>query len=293
MRTFNESKDEWVKGLKVAAFIFLIISLAYLIVQMFWDEASNITFVGLASGYFASYLVYVLTIWLPGEIKSTEAVKIASEELRYIHNRGALTLLLAYKNTCTMEEWEHVKGKASDEACYDEQFYTVMRKFDVTAEADSLIARKEDAQTIRWFENLDYIFNDINESLKNIITRYNQILPSSYMEVIYGLQGSALFCLFTGEHKNMIFIATGKDGYKYFDDFPAKLLYESGKYETTIFGETDKGDNADMLRGFISGLNALKTELSKQLGTDFIPNDFAIAKLKASNAGHIHTAAIK
>jgi len=293
MRKFRERKDEWVKGLKVAAFILLILSIAYLIVQAIWEEASNSTIAGFASGYFASYLVYVLTIWLPGKIKSAEAVKIVSEELRYIHNRGTLTLLLAYKNTCTMEEWEHVKEKASDEACYDEQFYTVMRKFDVTAKADSLIARKEDSQTIKWFENIDSIFNDISESLKSIVTRYNQILPSRYMEVIYGLQGSALLCLFTGEHKNMIFISTGKDGYKYFDDFPAKLLYESGQYGTIIFGETDKGDNADMLRDFISGLNALKSELSKQCGTNFIPNDFAIAKLKANNAGHIHTAAIK
>lgn len=293
MRKLRESKDEWVEGLKVVAFILLILSVVYLVVQAIWDKASNTTCVGLASGYFASYLVYVLTIWLPSKIKLAEAMKVVSEELRYIHNKSTLTLLLAYKNTCTPEEWEQVKGKGSDEECYDEQFYTVMRNFDVTAKADSAFTRKGDSHAIKWFENFDLIFNDINESLKNIITRYNQILPSRYMEVIYSLQGNPLFCLFTGEHKNLIFVMTGKDGYTYFDDFPALHLYESGEYQTSIFGKTDMGDNVDMLKKYISVLKALRSELVKQCGTNFIPNDFAIAKLKASNAGHIHTAVVK
>ena len=286
-------EDTWIGRLKVAAFVIVVLSIGYLISQEICKKISNATAVGIASGYFASYIVYMLTVWLPDKIKTKEAIKIVSKKLRSIHNKFTLSLLLAYKNTCTNEEWAQVMVKTSDEECFDDQFFMIMRKFDVTADADSLFRKKDDLKPIKWYENFDLIFNVFDEYLKEVILKYNQVLPSSYTEIIYNIQESALFELFTGNHQESIFIAQGKDGYKYFDDIPARHLYKCGEYETPIFSEADHIDNSNILRKFVALLNDLKTVLEKQCGVTFIADDYGIAKLKDDKAGHVGTAIIK
>ncbi|MPM38289.1 hypothetical protein SDC9_84918 [bioreactor metagenome] len=286
-------KDTWISRLKLAAFVVVVFSIGYLVTQEICHKISNVTAVGIASGYFASYIVYILTIWLPDKIKTKEAIGIVSKKLRSIHNKLTLSLLLAYKNACTDEEWAQAMTKTSDEECFDDQFFMVMRKFDIMADADSLFRRKDDLKPIKWYENFDLIFNVFDEYLKEIILKYNQVLPSSYTEIIYNIQESALFELFTGNHQESVFIAQGKDGYKYFDDFPARHLYKSGSYETPIFSEADHIDNSDILKKFVALLKDLKTVLAKQCGDAFIAADYGIAKLRDSKAGHVGTAIVK
>jgi len=248
------------------------------------------TLISVATGYFSSYCLFLLTTWIPQKLKETTANKQAYLELRALYFRMILFLLLIYKNVCSSEEWKHVLTSKTDiAALVDEEYYVRMQQFDIGATADSILLHKDTRMPLKWYERIELELSDFYQKLVSIHQKYLIYLPDELNDAIYNLKTTNFIEMFTGNYTQLRITSTGHDGYKYFDEIPVSMYYLDESKKTAFFNN----ENVLLLREFIAKLDKFQHSLTSIETADSIDDCYALKQLASETAGHINYAKLK
>ena len=250
----------------------------------------NNTLISIATGYFSSYFLFILTTWIPQKLKEATANKQAYLELRALYLRMILFLSLIYKNVCSEEEWKEVLTSKTDiAALIDEQYYDRMQQFDISAKADSILLHKDTRKPLKWHERIEFEMSDFYQKLVSIHQKYLIYLPDELNAAICNLKTTNFVEMFTGNYTQLRITSTGHDGYKYFDEIPVYMYYSDESKRTAFFNN----NNILSLREFIAKLDTFQRLLASIETVDHIDNRYALKQLTDKNAGHTNYAKLR
>lgn len=257
-------------------------------------EIVDNTLIGVATGYFSSYCIFLLTTWIPQNLRDISARKQAYAELSALYSRMMRFLLLMYKNACTPEEWDEVLLSKTDIDALSSPLYSErMQHFDVCAQADSILLHKESRRPLIWHERIKLEVESFYSELTDISGKYMIYLPDTVNEAIYELKTCNFVEMFTGHYTRIDLRSTGNDGYQYFDDIPVYMYYLDETKKAPLFAASEKGDKSLILRELVERLTRFQLSLSQIESKKGIESRFALNCLGDEKAGHVNFARIE
>lgn len=146
------------------------------------------------TGYITGYIVYLITVFLPTIKRNKPVKKIVMERITIINQEAIYLLLLIYKNCCTEIEWEQVYAQQKkDTACFNDLFFERMKKFDVTADADTILLHSENRTPLKWYEYLEYRYDKIYQELDELFLHYHMYLDDETIDIITEIKDCRFF----------------------------------------------------------------------------------------------------
>lgn len=249
------------------------------------------------TGYITGYIVYVLTVYIPEVNKKRPVRALVMERLAIIYQKSVYILLLMCKNCCTNEEeWRKII-KSSDIECFNELFYTTIKTFDITSEADTIFFNKEDNCPLKWYEYLSNKYEAFFNELNTLFVQYQYYLQEEDIEIIELLKNSNYFDAFLGQGNHLsILVHDSEEGYGYYEDMPICMAYSQPKKISPIFADNKSVENSRMLKEYVEILKRTYKYLKKyknKYNIEVFHEDFACSKLKEEKIGHLGKAIFK
>ena len=246
------------------------------------------------TGYITGYIVYVLTVLIPDVKKKRPVRELVMRKLTTIYSKSIYILLLMCKNCCAYEkEWFEVLREKDIES-FNGKFIEIIKRFDVSSEADTAFLHKKDRSPLKWYEYLYEKYEEMYKELDSIFLQYQYYLNEEDIEIINILRYSEYFALFTGKGEQLLsFVQTEKDNYGYYEEFPVGMFYEQENRMLPIFADNNNIENCGMLKAYIMVLKKIHDylrEYKRKYGLDIFHEDYASSKLKEKYVGHLGTA---
>lgn len=239
---------------------------------------------GIVTGYFTGYIVYLFTVVIPTKRKIAIVMEQVSNRLIAVCNEFVYVMLLMAKSASDKIVWEKIYNKQKDWDCFDDDYYRVMRKFDVNAPAETIYMKRDTNDEIRkitWFEYLDFKIGTWYKELNDIILLYQTYIPNKMLECVYRIKTSNLFSMVTGTELGLLSYYTDEDGTNYYDHIPlSKFCEQSPGKCSHIFGKENETDNMDILRTCIEDLDKLYNHVIKYIDDERMKPDYCIRKIK-------------
>lgn len=211
----------------------------------------------LSTGYVSGYIVYFLTVVLQSLIRNPPMKKEAAERLAVIYRKSILLMLLMCKNACTMECWNTII-KESDLECFNDNYYSAMKRFDIKGEAESVYLNKTTMQPIEWQQYLSIEFAKMQMQLDKVFLQFHYYLSNDYLTLIDDIRNCKLFAIFTMDSSRTYSYVIGADGYKYYDAYNLEEPF-SKPLSAPLF----TGENIKNLKEFLEQLAKLFKLISK------------------------------
>lgn len=249
------------------------------------------------TGYITGYMVYVLTVLLPDSKRKKPIRALVIERLAVLYQKSVYVLLLMCKNCCENEgEWKKIL-KSTDLECFNEKFFSCIKRFDMTSNADTIFSHREDETPLKWYEYLHEKYDDTYKELETLFMQYQYYLSNEDLEVIYTLKNSEYLDAFSGKGQRMLnFVNSAEDQYGYYDDFPLQMFYAQPNKMSPIFADIEGVENSKMIKDYVEVLKETYKYLDKykkKYGLEILHEDYACSKLKEKNIGHLGTAIFK
>ena len=288
--------------IKIVAFILFCISI-YLIIR--WSDIpvinsrlfNNKVFVNeneidtillsVVTGYFSGYLVYILTVVIPTMVRSNFFAKHIGLKLIAVCNDFFYIMLLMAKNAAVTEEWNNILNNYIDEECFNQQYYNTIKKFDITAVADTMLMKENDEnkrKEFAWYEYLEIKIKHWEKEIEDTILRYQVYMDEDIIQVLYDVLQSRLFEMFLGKNISTGMKFQADNGYWYCENIPIAMFYDSSKEpKTPIFGKNANSDGSENLKECIESIFRLRKFLEKYIDDERIRKDFSSKKFKDDN----------
>lgn len=249
------------------------------------------------TGYITGYIVYILTVVLPDSKRKKPIKKIVMERLAVLYQKSVYILLLMCKNSCANEaEWDKVI-KSKDIDCFNDNFFSFIKRFDITSDADTIFLHKEDRSSLNWSEYLHEKYDGIYKELESLFIQYQYYLDDEDLKMINALRNSKYLDAFSGNGQQMsILVHSATDHYGYYDDFPIQMFYAQPTKMSPIFADNKGIENSEMLKEYVELLKETHDYLErykKKFSLEILHEDYACSKLKEKNIGHLGTAIFK
>lgn len=246
------------------------------------------------TGYITGYVVYVLTVLIPDSKRKKPIRALVMERLAILYQKSVYLLLLMCKNCCAdEEEWKKIL-KNTDVECFNEEFFSHIKRFDITSDADTIFLHKEDKTPLKWYEYLHEIYNDMYKELEMLIMQYQYYLSDEDLEMMHTLKNSEYFDVFTGRGQKMLtFVVSAKDKYRYYECFPLQMFCAQPQKISPIFVDNKGVQNSKMIRVYVNLLKETYEYLEKYkkiYELEVLHEDYACSKLREKNSGHLGTA---
>ena len=303
-KTVNK-EEKLLNIVKYAIHIIFIVCIYLTIRWSDWPTVNNIFFeylfvhkgevdsaaLNTVTGYITGYVVYIFTVSIPDLKRKKPIRKLAMEKIAIIYNKSVYLLLLMCKNCCQNEiEWNKVIRK-NDIECFNDDFFSIMKKFDITAKADTIYLHKENRTPLNWSEYLCGKYEEIYDDLDKIFLQYQYYLDNEDIEIINKLRYSKYLDAFSGKGTQLMNMAIDVDGYGYYDNLPIQAFYsQTNNKLSPIFADNGKVKNSKMLVEYIIELKEVYlylTRFKEKYGLDSFHEDFASSKLINNNIGHL------
>lgn len=248
----------------------------------------------IVTGYFSGYLVYILTVVIPTRKKTKIAMWQVSARLSVIYNEFISTLLLMAKSAATESEWKHILNHDKDLECFDSVYYSVMRRFDITVEAETMFKKPngDDAPvTLSWIEYLEMKMESWYEELDDVFLRYQMYMPDNLTKCIYRIKTNGFFEMILGKGIGMESFYVGEDGTEYCESIPiSKFIMQVENKVAPVFGINHGVDGLPSLKDCIQEFSYLYGIIRKNIKDKRSEPDCSLNKFKKHNIGHIGTA---
>lgn len=249
------------------------------------------------TGYITGYIVFVLTVFIPDIKKKRPVRELVMRKLTVIHSKSIYILLLMCKNCCVDEkEWFEVIREKDIES-FNGKFIEIIKRFDISSEADTVFLHKEDMSPLKWYEYLCEKYKEMYKELDSIFLQYQYYLNKEDIEIINMLRNSKYFDFFTGKGEQLSsLIHSEKDNYGYFEEISVEMLYAQQNKMSPIFSDNNNIENCGMLKDYIMVLKKTHDylrEYKRKYGLDIFHEDYASSKLKEKYVGHLGTAIFK
>lgn len=272
------------KAVKIIAFLIFVVSIYFTIrwsdfpaidIAIFNNplfvhtENVDSSMLNLVTGYFMGYLVYVFTVVFPTLYRNQVVNKAISHQLYNVLSQSKYLLFLMAKSAMNKKEWYFFLKHKSDFECFNEVFYDAMSHFDVTSDAETMLKHKCDDgnEILKWYEYLEYRFDNIYNELEEVITKYQSSMSEEMFDCLYELKKSVLFDMLLG--KSMMDVNsfyTDMDGYVFMENLPISMFYQQAKKKVApIFARNHKLDGGQLLRQYITNLERLEKNIEDYL----------------------------
>lgn len=257
------------------------------------SENVDASLLNIVTGYFSGYLVYILTVVMPTRKKTKIAMKQVSSRLSAVYNEFIFTLLLMGKSAANESEWEHILEHDNDLECFDSVYYSTLRKFDITVEAETMFKKEEENGkyvTISWIEYLELKMESWYVELDDIILRYQMYMPDSLTQCIYEIKTNGFFELVLGKGIDMGSFYCGEDAVEYCESIPiSKFINQAQNKLAPIFCINHGVDGLIPLQDCIQKFSYLYETIRKYIKDKRSEPNCNLNKFKEHNIGHIGT----
>lgn len=244
---------------------------------------------GCATGYF----VYYLSVRRPVVKKREPIRKLVNQELISIYNQSIILLLLLCKCTATKEEWEKVV-KEKDLDCFNDNYYEVVKKFDLRKDAYTLLLHKKTKKTLAWGEYLYEHYKKMQKQIKKILQ--NEIyLEDGLLVTLKSILGCHYIELFLGESVNTQGEFTKSNSTMiYYENYPLHMFYTQESNLSPFLGDS----NISILKEYINELSKLyhfleiRIENNTNKANHSIDADYSIKMINKKDVGEFEQARI-
>ena len=258
-------------------------------------ETVDSSMLNLVTGYFMGYLVYVLTVVFPTAYRNQVVNKATSHQLYNVLSQSKYLFFLMAKSAMNEVEWKCFLNHSSDFDCFDNTYFTAMSHFDITVDAESMLKHKgEDGnKVLKWYEYLEYKFENIYNDIDETITKYQSSMSEELFDCLNELKKSILFDILLG--KSMADINkfyTDMDGFVFLENLPISMYCQQAQNKVApIFAINHGVDGGKVLRQYINNLQRLEKNISAFLSAKEQKKDETIKMfIEYPKMGHIGTA---
>jgi hypothetical protein len=248
------------------------------------------------TGYFAGYLVYLLTVVIPTTYRNQFVMKAACEQLCTVYVQSVYLLLLMAKSAMDENSWTKMLAYNRDLECFDNIFYKAMSKFDVTREAETMLKKpnKEKTETLKWYEYLQFRLESIYEEIDKITLKYQSNMSEDLVDRLYSLKKCHLFEMFLGKSLSTSYVYKGIDGNEYLESVPLSLYFDQAINKVSpIFGINHGLDGGNVLREYVENLKQLYKMIKKYVNDERTKENNVLDLFRNHNLGHIGTAILE
>lgn len=260
------------------------------------NEKVDAAMLNLVTGYFTGYLVYILTTVIPSMIRDNFVMKQVSESLFSFYSKSIYILLLMAKSAATDMEWEKVIQSSTDLECFNDNYYSIMKKFDVTSPAETMLTKIEknnEKRVLAWYEYLELQFNTLYNEVDDIFLRYHVNMDEDTVKYLYAIKKSSIFDMFLGKGISSSMFYTDFDGIEYQESLPFSMYCAQAKEKVApIFSVNHGIDGTVNLKEFVALLTTLKKIIEEYINDNRSNPAYVLAMFTSHNIGRTNTSRI-